>query len=383
MDGAAEFVRTIEACFGEVEDPRVQASCEHSLLDILAITILGMTCGADDWTDLELFGRHREEWLRTFLKLPGGIPSHDTFQRVLGLLEPQQFAAGLFQWTQAIHEATGGTILAIDGKSLRRSFARKSGQALLHLVTAWASESGLTLGQVACEEKSNEITAIPQLLKMLSVAGCTVTIDAMGCQTAIAEQIREQGGHYLLAAKGNQSTLEADLQTLFDEAVEANFEGFRHTRWETSETGHGRREERTCHAIAIPAGHPQRAKWKDLRTLVVSMTRRTFPDGRETCEARLFITSHLPQAKNLAHAIRRHWSIENSQHWVLDMAFGEDARRQQDRNGATNLAAVRRLAVSLLRQEKTCIRGAKAKRMVCALDPGYLLKVMHTAKFDA
>lgn len=383
MDGAAEFIRTLEACFGEVEDPRVQASCEHLLLDILAITILGVTCGADDWTDLELFGRHREEWLKTFLKLPGGIPSHDTFQRVLGLLEPQQFAVGLFQWTQAIHEATGGTILAIDGKSLRRSFARKSGQTLLHLVTAWASESGLTLGQVACEEKSNEITAIPQLLKVLSIKGCTVTIDAMGCQTGIAEQIREQGGHYLLAAKGNQSTLEADLQALFDQAVEANFDGFRHSRWETSERGHGRREERTCHALSIPAGHPQRAKWKDLRTLVVSMTRRIFPDGRETCEARLFITSHLPQAKNLADAIRRHWSIENSQHWVLDMAFGEDARRQQDRNGATNLAAVRRLAVSLLRQEKTCIRGAKAKRMVCALDPGYLLKVMHTAQFDA
>jgi hypothetical protein len=204
MDGAAEFVRTIEACFGEVEAPRVQASCEHSLLDILAITILGVTCGADDWTDLELFGRHREVWLRSFLKLPGGIPSHDTFQRVLGLLEPEQFAVGLFQWTQAIHEATGGTILAIDGKSLRRSFAKRTGQTMLHLVTAWASESGLTLGQVACEEKSNEITAIPQLLKLLSVEGCTVTIDAMGCQTAIAEQIREQGGHYLLAAKGNR-----------------------------------------------------------------------------------------------------------------------------------------------------------------------------------
>ena len=183
MDGEAQsFLEGVKDCFSDLKDPRIAASCDHLLIDILAITVLAVICGADDWTDLETFGRLRQEWLKTFLALPNGIPSHDTFRRVLGLLDPRQFAAGLFRWTQALHEATGGKLIAIDGKTLRRSFAKKSGKLALHLVTAWSSENGLTLGQVACEEKSNEITAIPKLLKLLSLRGCTVTIDAMGCQ---------------------------------------------------------------------------------------------------------------------------------------------------------------------------------------------------------
>lgn len=383
MDGAdRKFLETLTICFAELEDPRVQASCDHQLLDILAITILAVTCGADDWTDLETFGRLRYDWLKTFLKLPNGIPSHDTFRRVLGLLDQQQFAACLFRWTQSIHEATGGKLLAIDGKSLRRSFARKSGKAMLHLVTAWASESGLTLAQIACEEKSNEITAIPEVLKLLSLKGCTVTIDAMGCQTEIAAQIREQQGHYVLALKGNQSGLADDMQQLFEQGMETDFAGLQHAVYETTETGHGRTDERTCHVIAIPKDHPQRTRWQDLNTLVVTVSRRATAD-QETWESRLYISSHPPSAKRLAHAIRRHWSIENGQHWVLDVTFGEDARRQQDRNGGANLAAVRRLAVSLLRQEQTLKRGAKCKRMACALDPTYLLRVFHNAQFDA
>lgn len=377
-----EFLETLNRCFADLEDPRVQASCEHRLIDILAITLLAVSCGADDWTDLETFGRMRHDWLSTFLELPGGIPSHDTFGRVLSLLERQQFAACLFQWTQAIHEATGGKLLAIDGKALRRSFAKRSGKAMLHLVTAWASESGLTLGQVACEEKSNEITAIPELLKLLSVKGCTVTIDAMGTQTQIAAQIRKQKGHYVLALKGNQSGLVKDMQRLFDQGMPSDFAGMKHDVHQTSERGHGREEERTCHVIEIPRDHPQRTRWKDLRTLAVTISRRTV-DGKDSWESRLYVSSHAPRAKMLAHAIRRHWSIENSQHWVLDVSFGEDARRQQDRNGAANLAAVRRLTLSLLRQESTLKRGAKCKRMACALDPHYLLKVFHTAKIDA
>lgn len=383
MDGTArEFLETLTICFAELEDPRVQASCDHQLLDILAITILAVTCGADDWTDLETFGRLRQDWLKTFLDLAGGIPSHDTFRRVLGLLDRQQFAACLFHWTQAIHEATGGKLLAIDGKALRRSFAKRSGKAMLHLVTAWASESGLTLGQVACEEKSNEITAIPQLLKLLDLKGCTVTIDAMGCQREIAAQIRERKGHYVLALKGNQSGLQEDMQQLFDEGREAGFDGMQYEVYQTSETGHGRTDERACHVIAVPQDHPQRQAWTDLRTLVVTVSRRMVQD-HETWESRLYVSSHPPRAKRLAHAIRRHWSIENGQHWVLDVTFGEDARRQQDRNGGANFAAVRRLAVSLLRQERTLKRGAKCKRMACALDPNYLLRVFHNAKLDA
>lgn len=383
MDGGAgEFLEILRTCFADVKDPRVQASCDHLLLDILAITIIAVTCGADDWTDLEAFGEARHDWLKTFLRLPNGIPSHDTFQRVFGLLDRQQFGACLFRWTQAIHEASSGKLIAIDGKTLRRSFARKSGKAMLHLVTAWSSDNGLTLGQVAVEDKSNEITAIPELLKLLSLKGSTVTIDAMGCQKEIAKQIREEKGHYVLALKGNQSGLHDDMRALFEEGMNTDFAGLNHDVYETHETGHGRTDERTCHAIEIPRDHPQRTLWKDLRTLAVTVSRRLVGE-HETWESRLYVSSHPPRAKILAQAIRRHWSIENGQHWILDVTFSEDARRQQDRNGATNLAAVRRLAVSLLRQDKTLTRGTKCKRMVCALDPNYLLHIFRNAKIDA
>jgi predicted transposase YbfD/YdcC len=383
MDGEAhDFLEGVQTCFSDLDDPRVVASCKHLLLDILVITILAVMCGADDWTDLETFGRLRMEWLQTFLTLPHGLPSHDTFRRVLGLLDPGQFAAGLFRWTQALHEATGGKLIAIDGKTLRRSFAKKSGKLALHLVTAWSSENGLTLGQVACEEKSNEITASPELLKLLSLRGCTVTIDAMGCQKAIASQIREQKGHYVFGLKGNQPGLEKDMQEMYRQGTDRDFEGTKQNVYETNETAHGRTECRIYHAVEIPEDHPQRRAWKDLCTLVVVTAWRMI-DKSETCETRWYVSSHAPQAKPLAHAIRKHWGIENGQHWVLDITFGEDWRRQQARRGATNLAAVRRLAVSLLRQDTTLKRGAKCKRMACALDPNYLLRVLHHAKFDA
>lgn len=382
-DSAREFLDGLRSCFAELKDPRVVARCDHQLLDIVTITLLAVLCGAEDWPDIELFGETRKDWLGTFLELPHGIPSHDTFRRVFGALERNQFAQALFQWTQALHEATGGKLISIDGKALRRSLTKKSGKAIapmLHLVTAWASENHLTLGQVACEEKSNEITAIPELLKLLSLKGCTVTIDAMGCQKEIALQIREQKGHYVLALKGNQSGLQEDVQQLFVEAIDTDFAGMKHDVYETRETGHGRTDERTCHVLEIPQDHPQRVVWKDLRTAIAVTSQRT-TGAQTTCETRFYISSHTPRAKLLAQAIRRHWSIENSQHWVLDVTFGEDQRRQQDRNGAANLAAVRRLAISLLRQETTNKRGTKNKRLQCALDPTYLLKVLNTAKF--
>jgi len=381
-DVANDFMQMLDFCFEDLENPRVQASCDHLLIDILTIAILALTCGADDWADMETFGKHRHEWLNTFLELPNGNPSLDTFRRVLGLLDRKQFSTCLFQWTQAIQEATDGILIAIDGKALRRSYSQKSGIKMLHLVTAWSSDNNLTLGQVACEEKSNEITAIPELLKMLDLKGTTVTIDAMGTQKAIASQIREQKGHYVLALKGNQSSLNSDMQKLFNEGMETDFEKMKHDYFESIETGHGRKEQRYCHVIEIPKDHPQRKIWKDLRTLVVIISRRVV-DGKDSWESRSFISSHGPQAKQLAHAIRKHWSIENSQHWILDVAFGEDSRRQQDRNGSSNFAAIRRLVVSLLRQEKTLKRGAKCKRMTCALDPNYLLKVFQTTKIDA
>ncbi len=383
MDGAAqEFVVGLKRHFAELKEPRIAASCDHLLLDIVAIAILAVLCGADDWTDLETFGRLRHDWLKTFLALPGGIPSHDTFRRVFGLLDRRHFAACLFQWTRALHEASGGKLIGIDGKTLRRSFAKRSGKAALHLVTAWSSENGLTLGQIACEDKSNEITAIPELLKLLSLRGCTVTIDAMGCQKEIAAEIREQKGHYVLAMKGNQPGLEEDLQQLYIDGIDRDFAGLKHEECEITEKAHGRTTTRHVDVVAIPADHPQCRQWKDLRTLAV-VTTCTLQGEQETWETRWYVSDHAPRAKPLAQAIRKHWSIENGQHWVLDIAFGEDSRRQQDRQGAVNFAAVRRLAVSLLRQDTSLKRGAKCKRMACALDPNYLLHVLHEAKIDA
>jgi predicted transposase YbfD/YdcC len=375
-----QFVAGLKECFAELHDPRVQGRCDHLLTDILAITLLAVLCGAEDWPDIEQFGECRHGWLKTFLQLPAGIPSHDTFRRVLGLLDRKQFAACLFQWTQALHEATGGKILAIDGKTARRSFAKRKGWAALHLVTAWASESGLTLGQVACEEKSNEIIAIPELLRLLDLRGQTVTIDAMGCQKGIAAQIREQKGHYVLAMKGNQPGLEEDLQQLYLDAIDNNFDGVKHEECETTEKAHGRTTTRNVHVVEIPEDHPQCQHWKDLRTLAV-VTTRNLQEEKETWETRWYVSSHAPKARPLAAAIRKHWGIENGQHWVLDVAFGEDSRRQQDRHGVANLAAVRRLALSLLRQEKTNKRGVKNKRLTCALNPTYLLTVLHNAHF--
>ena len=381
MDAEATgFVDGLKECFGELHDPRVQGRCDHLLIDILAIALLAVMCGAEDWPDMEVFGRRRHAWLKGFLQLPKGIPSHDTFRRVFGLLDRKQFAACLFSWTQALHEATGGKLIAIDGKTARRSFRKKSGLAALHLVTAWSAENSLTLGQVACEEKSNEITAIPELLKLLNLKGCTVTIDAMGCQKEIAAQIRQQKGHYVLAVKGNQPSLECDLQRLFVEGLNDDFAGLKQETYHTEEQGHGRREQRTCQVIEIPKDHPQRDLWRDLRTVAIVTSCRS-QNGEDAWETRWYISSHGPNARQLATAIRRHWSIENTQHWSLDVAFGEDARRQQDRHAAANLGAVRRLALSLLRQGKTNKRGLKNKRFACALDTDYLLQVLANAEF--
>jgi len=379
---AQGFVDGLKGCFADLKDPRNENSCDHLLLDIVAIAVLSVACGADDWCGMATFAQVKLDWLKTFLALPGGAPSHDTFRRVFGLLDRNQFAAHLFRWTQALHEATGGKLIAIDGKTQRRTYATRSGLRALHLVTAWASENGLTLGQVACEEKSNEITAIPELLTLLSLKGCTVTIDAMGCQTEIVEGIRNQKGHYLLAVKDNQPTLCADLQQVFEDGLNSDFADLTHDMHTTEEAAHGRLTKRTYQVIEIPRDHPQRKRWRDLRTLVLATSCVTVGE-KETWETRMFISDLAPHARSLGAAVRRHWGIENSQHWVLDVSFHEDTARQQDRHGSANLGAVRRLIVSLLRQEKTLKRGARAKRMVCALDTNYLLKVLATAEIDA
>jgi predicted transposase YbfD/YdcC len=382
MDDGKRVADTIRKCFEDVPDPRVVARCDHRLIDILTIAILAVICGADDWTDIEAFGQVRESWLRQFLDLPHGIPSHDTIRRVLELLDRNQFAAGLLQWTQAPQEATDSKLVAIDGKTLRRSHRKRGGLAALHLVTAWCTQNGLTLGQYATEDKSNEITAIPELLKLLSLKGCTVTIDAMGCQKEIAAEIRAGKADYVLAVKENQPHLYEDLQQHFDAVLEDEEALPEKQRHITEEKNHGREEERFYYSMPVPEGLRNREAWRDIQSVGCAIGNTT-RDGRATGLVRYFISSLKPDAKRFGKAVRGHWGIENSQHWVLDVSFREDDRRQQDRNGAANLAAVRRLAVSLLRQDKTITRGAKCKRMVAALEPTYLLRVLKHATFDA
>lgn len=375
MDDAHGFAAGLKKALAGLEDPRVVGRCDHLLFDIIAIAVLATFCGADEWAEIEDFGHARAEWLKSFLELPCGIPTDDTFRRVLGRLDRQQFAAGLFGWMQAIAQACKDRGIAIDGKTLRRSGRSGKGLKPLHLVTAFASENSLVLGQVACAEKSNEITAIPELLGLLNLEKATVTIDAIGCQKEIAAQIRQQKGHYVLGLKGNQPTLQEDMQELFDEAAEADFQGVSAVC--VKESGHGRQEERTVHAIPIPQDHPQRAHWTDLNTLVAVTSRREC-EGSEHWETRFSISSHTAKARPLAQAIRSHWSIENSQHHILDVAFQEDSRRQSDRHGAANLAAIRRLVLSVLRQEHSRKAGAKRKRFQCGLDVNYLTKVLNT-----
>ena len=380
MDDGRAVVEGIRKCFENVPDPRVVGRCAHLLIDILTISILAVICGADDWTDIEVFGKVRKDWLQGFLELPGGIPSHDTFRRVFELLERNRFAAGLLQWTQALQEATASDLVAIDGKTLRRSHRKRAGLGALHLVTAWSCKNGLTLGQYATEDKSNEITAIPQLLKQLSLKGCTVTIDAMGCQKEIAAEIRAAKADYVLAVKDNQLHLHEDLQTHFKTVMENEQSLPAAHRHETNEKGHGRQEQRFYYSTPVPEWLRNQDAWCDIESVACAVN-YTIREGRETGLVRYFISSLKPGAKRLGTAVRGHWGIENSQHWVLDIAFREDDRRQQTRNGASNFAAMRRFALSLLRQEKTITRGAKAKRMVAALEPTYLLRVLKNAEF--
>jgi predicted transposase YbfD/YdcC len=383
MDVDAQgFVDGLKACSVDLKDPRDENSCEHLLFDIVAIAVPSVACGADDRCDMAMSAGVKLERLKAFPALPGGAPSHDTFRRAFGSLDRGQFAANLFRRTRALHEATGGKLIAIDGKTQRRTFSTRSGRKPLHLVTAWASQNGLTPGQVACEEKSDEITAIPELLKLLDLKGRTVTIDAMGRQAAIVEGIRERKGHYLLAVKDDRPTLHSDLHQVFEDGLNTGLADVRQDTHTARESAHGRIAERTYQAIEIARDRPRRKRWRDLRTLVPATSCATEGE-EETWEARMFIGDLSPRARSPGDAVRRHWGIENGQRRVLDVSSHEDAAGQQDRDGSANLGAVRRLIVSLLRQEQTLKRGAKAERMACALDTQYLLKVLATAEIDA
>lgn len=362
----------LQTHFRNLKDPR--RAPRHHLLDIIVIAICAVISGANDWPQIATFGRQRRDWLQRFLPLPNGIPCHDTFERVFERLNPRVFAAAFSQWMHALADAVGIEQIAIDGKTLRRSAAPTRGLGPLHLVSAWATKNHLALGQVAVDGKSNEITAIPPLLQLLDLHGALVTIDAMGCQKAIAQQIIDQGGDYVLTVKDNQEHLLADIQEAFAQALDQNFAGLEHDTYQTRERGHGREEYRCYTVLQETAGIRHAPAWAGLTTIGMCYRERT-AGGKTSEEVRYFIGSKQATAKYYGQALRNHWGIENGLHWQLDVTFREDSSRVQARHGAENLALLRKLALTLLKQHPAK-ESIACKRLHAALDVEFLEQVV-------
>lgn len=363
---------SINTYFRKLKDPRIQRHRKHLLIDIITITICAAICNCDDWQQIETFARCRHDWLKKFLRLPNGVPSHDTFERVFDRLDPVAFQACFRNWMHALHADLGLSPIAIDGKTLRGSGG--GGQKALHLVSAWATANCLSLGQVAVEEKSNEITAIPKLLELLDVQGALVTIDAMGCQKQIAAKVVELGGDYILTAKENQPNLCKDIHACFEKAAENDFVGVDHDSYTTKESGHGRKETRHYHIITDPQEMPSRADWKELNVIGMCYT-ETERDGKVCSDTRYFIGSRKAKARVYGNGMRGHWGIENKLHWQLDVSFSEDMNRVSKRHGAENLALVRRLALSLLLQHPSKASIA-CKRLEASFSPAFLEEIL-------
>jgi predicted transposase YbfD/YdcC len=358
--------------FVKLKDPRRRHRRLHRLHDIIVIALCAVIAGAQDWHDIVTFGRLRRDWLKRFCKLPHGIPSHDTFERVFARLDPQAFQACFQQWVQAVQAELRIKHVAIDGKTLCGSASRTLGP--LHIVSAWATAQGLALGQAAVAGDSNEITAIPALLDLIDVRGALVTIDAMGCQKAIAKKIRDRGGDYLLTVKGNQPELHAQVQASLQQAFETDFAGVEHDSYETRQRGHGREEHRAYTVVHDVSGIRQRDAWPDVQSIGVCYHERTV-QGKTTEEVRYFISSKKASARMCGKVLRDHWRIENSLHWQLDVTFAEDGNRVSQRNTAENLALLRRLSLSLLQAHPAKTSMAR-KRFSAALEPQFLEEIL-------
>jgi predicted transposase YbfD/YdcC len=370
-----EASRGLLRLFENVEDPRMDRTKLHGLVDILFLTLCAVICGADGWTEVELYGQSKLDWLRQHVPLANGIPSHDTLGRVFARLKPEQLECCFMKWMKALATATGGRLIAIDGKTIRRSFDRALGKAALHMVSAWCETNRLVLAQLATEDKSNEITAIPRLLEMLDIRGCVITIDAMGCQKKIAEQIVDQGGHYVLQVKGNQPELHDLVKETFDELTAGKL-AVRYRQHEEVDGGHGRVETRRIWTTDWTDWYHARREWAGLRSFAcVERVREV--DGHTSTERHYYISDmDGKDAPGMLASIRGHWGIENRLHWSLDVTFREDSLRQRAGYSAQNLSRIRRLALNLLRRDKTCQVGAKGKRLKACLEPHYLLKVI-------
>jgi predicted transposase YbfD/YdcC len=371
-------VATIADHFANIEDPRVERTREHALIDIMVIAICAVICGANHWTEVELFGQAKKKWFQTFLKLANGIPSHDTFGRVFASLDPKQFQASFLNWIQSVSQLLPAEVVAIDGKVIRRSHDRGIGKEAIHMVSAWATANRIVLGQRKVAEKSNEITAIPELLQALALSGCIVTIDAMGCQTEIVQTIIEQGADYVLALKGNQGNLSQDVQEAFAYGHKTNFEQVIHDYHKTVGKGHGRLEIRECWTMPVAewCEHIRHVEaWANWQTMVMVKSQRQ-SEGETTEETRFFISSLGSNAQELLAAVRTHWEIENGLHWVLDVAFREDESRIRKGFGQENFALLRHIALNLLKQDKSTKVGIKSKRLKAGWDETYLLSLL-------
>jgi predicted transposase YbfD/YdcC len=344
-------------------------------MNIVVMAVCAVICGADDFVAIAEFANKRRKWFSRFLDLSSGIPSHDRFNAVLGALKPAEFEKCVLSWITSLHEVSDGQIIAIDGKTLRRSYDTASSKAAIHMVSAWATANHISLGQVVVDAKSNEITAIPKLLEMLEISGALVTIDAMGCQVEIARDIVDGGADYCLAVKDNQPTLRAGLQTFFDQHLEDDFANTPVRRFESHEKGHGREEDRYYFICPVPDDLPDGTRWKKLKAIgiAISDTQRA---GKNCCEARYYILSKYLSGKAFAEAVRGHWGIENRLHWQLDVTFQEDQSRIRKNHGDVNFSTLRRTALSLLKNERTAKVGVKNKRLIAGWDEDYLAQVL-------
>ena len=355
----------------EVPDPRVTATVDHDLPDILTIALCTILCGGDSFYDMEDFGEVRLDWLKTFLRLRNGAPTHDTYNRVFQALDPEEFGDCMARWTQSVRAVLGGEVVALDGKVLRR--ALNKGEDARVIVSAWATQSGLLLGQRKVRDKSNEITAVPDLLRALQLAGCIVTADALHCQKNIAKEIKEADADYVLALKGNQGTAFTEVKAFLDDAIQRKESHLVFT--ETTDKGHGRVEVRRYWQTEKIEWFADRKDWEGLTSVGVVEARRTV-GGKESVERRYYLSSLKNDVTKFARAVRGHWSVENQLHWVLDVVFAEDQHRARSGYAAENLALTRRMALNLLRQDKTCKRGIKGKLLRAALNPDYLKSIL-------